>query len=126
MAQASVLFVDDDAELAEMLCALARRQGWQAITAATGQAADAALAAGLPQLVVLDMLLSDAHGADLCRRWRQQYPGLRILVLSATEPAWLGGGYDHAGADGWLTKPVPSRQLVASCQRLLEPAPGRG
>jgi len=107
-AQACVLFVDDEAELAAMLSALAQRQGWQASTAATGRAAGAALVARLAHLAVLDMLLPDAHGADLCRRWRQQYPGLRILVLSATKPAWLGGDYDHAGANDGLTKPVPS------------------
>jgi DNA-binding response OmpR family regulator len=123
MAQASVLFVDDDTELSAMLSALAQRQGWQARTAGSGRAADAALAAGPPQLVVLDMLLPDAHGADLCRRWRRQYPGLRILVLSASEPAWRGGGYDHAGADVWLTKPVPSRHLLTQCQRLLQGLP---
>ena len=124
MAQASVLFVDDDAELAAMLCALAQHQGWQPRAAATGHAADAALAAELPQLVVLDMLLPDAHGADLCRRWRLQYPGLHILVLSASEPPWLAGGYDHAGADGWLTKPVPRGELLAQCRRLLAPVQG--
>jgi DNA-binding response OmpR family regulator len=123
MAPASVLFVDDDAELAEMLCELARRQGWQASAAASGQAAAVVLAAGLPQLVVLDMLLPDVHGADLCRHWRRQYPGLRILVLTASEPAWRGGAYDHAGADGWLTKPVPRHLLVAQCEQLLAQTP---
>lgn len=123
MPQSTVLFVDDDVELTAMLTALAARQGWQASAAATGRAADAVLAAGPPRLVVLDMQLPDARGADLCQRWRRQYPGLRILVLSASEPPWRDGSHDHAGADAWLTKPVARGLLVAQCQRLLACAP---
>ena len=65
-----VLMVDDDVELSEMVAELLAREGWDVQAAATAAAGEAALAQGLPDAVLLDVMLPDANGLDVCRRWR--------------------------------------------------------
>ncbi len=114
-----VLIVDDDAELSDMLVRLLQGEGWSARAAYSAAQAEAILAAGQPQVVLLDVMLPDASGMDLCRRWRSAYPGLGILMLTAR-----GDPFDRVlglelGADDYLPKPFEKRELVARLRALL-------
>nr|WP_295077647.1 response regulator transcription factor [uncultured Roseateles sp.] len=119
MSQPSLLLVDDDAELSAMLLRLLQAEGWSVRAALNAAQAEQALADALPAVVLLDVMLPDASGMDLCRRWRAAYPGLGILMLTAR-----GDPFDRVlglelGADDYLAKPFEKRELVARLRALI-------
>ncbi|MDC8770071.1 response regulator transcription factor [Roseateles albus] len=119
MSQTQVLIVDDDAELASMLMLLLEAEGWAVQTALNAAEAERRLGMSLPAVVLLDVMLPDASGMDLCRRWRAAYPGLGILMLTAR-----GDPFDRVlglelGADDYLAKPFEKRELVARLRALI-------
>jgi two-component system phosphate regulon response regulator OmpR len=121
-----VLMVDDDAELSGMVCELLEREGWSVHAVLTGGDGERALSQGRPDAVLLDVMLPDANGFDLCRRWRAAHPGLGIVMLTARgDPMDRVLGLE-IGADDYLPKPFEPRELVARVRALLRrQAPGR-
>jgi len=114
-----VLIVDDDTELSALLVRLLSGEGWIVSTAATGAAADAALLRERPDVVLLDVMLPDISGMELCRRWRATQPALCILMLTARgDPIDRVLGLE-IGADDYLPKPFEKRELVARLRALL-------
>lgn len=119
MASSLVLLVDDDIELANMLVVLLAREGIEAQAAFTGEAGRLAMRSLAPDVVLLDMMLPDANGLDLCREWRSADRELGILVLSARgDPMDRVLGLEM-GADDYLAKPFEKRELVARVRALL-------
>ena len=121
-----ILIVDDDAELSGMVVELLQREGWATHAVLTGGDGERALAGRHPELVLLDVMLPDANGYDLCRRWRAQVPALGIVMLTARgDPMDRVLGLE-IGADDYLAKPFEARELVARVRALLRrAAPGR-
>ncbi len=122
-----VLMVDDDAELGGMVVELLAREGWAVHTVLTAGDGERVLAKGLPEAVLLDVMLPDANGFDVCRRWRAAHPSLGILMFTARgDPLDRVLGLE-IGADDYLPKPFEPRELVARIRALLRrQAPGRG
>ena len=119
MPQPTLLIVDDDAELSEMLVRLLATEGWMARCALSGAQAEQSMAVNLPDVILLDVMLPDASGMDLCRRWRSAHPELGILMLTAR-----GDPFDRVlglelGADDYLPKPFEKRELVARLRALI-------
>lgn len=121
-----ILLVDDDAELSALVGELLAREGWRTHAVLTGGDGDRALATLLPEVVLLDVMLPDANGYDLCRRWRAAHPALGIVMLTARgDPLDRVLGLE-IGADDYLAKPFEARELVARVRALLRrTAPGR-
>jgi DNA-binding response OmpR family regulator len=121
-----VLIVDDDAELSAMVAELFGREGWSVHTVLTGGDGERALATQRPDAVLLDVMLPDANGYELCRRWRAAQPGLGLLMFTARgDPMDRVLGLE-IGADDYLAKPFEPRELVARVRALLRrQAPGR-
>ena len=114
-----VLIVDDDAELSAMLVRLLQAEGWAAQTALTAAQAHQAIARQPPDVVLLDVMLPDANGLELCRRWRASHPAIGILMLTARgDPIDRVLGLE-LGADDYLPKPFEKRELVARLRALL-------
>jgi DNA-binding response OmpR family regulator len=115
----AVLIVDDDTELSALLVRLLQGEGWVVSTAASGAAGRAALARSRPDAVLLDVMLPDASGMDLCRSWHAAYPAMGILMLTARgDPIDRVLGLE-LGADDYLAKPFEKRELVARLRALL-------
>jgi DNA-binding response OmpR family regulator len=126
MSKPLVLVVDDDGELAAMVAELLAREGWAVHTVLTAGDGERALKQWQPDAVLLDVMLPDANGFDVCRRWRAAYPSLGILMLTARgDPMDRVLGLE-IGADDYLPKPFERRELVARIRALLRrQAPGR-
>ncbi len=113
-----VLMIDDDLELAGLVAELFRREGlgWQhQPSCADGLAA---MQANAPDVLLLDWMLPDGNGLDLCRQVRQQGPQLPILMLTAKgDPIDKVLGLE-LGADDYMTKPFDPRELIARVRAL--------
>ncbi|ARN20258.1 response regulator transcription factor [Piscinibacter gummiphilus] len=122
-----ILLVDDDAELSTMVAALFAREGWDVFPVLTGGDGERAVATQRPDAVLLDVMLPDANGYDLCRRWRAAHPSLGLIMFTARgDPLDRVLGLE-IGADDYLAKPFEPRELVARVRALLRrQAPGRG
>ncbi|MCA6216002.1 response regulator transcription factor [Ideonella sp. B7] len=117
--QPLILIVDDDAELGSMLVELLGREGWQTHQVLTGADGEQALANQQPEVVLLDVMLPDANGMELCRRWRASHPLLGLVMLTARgDPMDRVLGLE-IGADDYLAKPFEPRELVARVRALL-------
>ena len=112
-----LLVIDDDTAVTDLLSLLLRSQGFEVF--ATNNSTD-----GLnmireiePNLVVLDLMMPEMDGWEVCRSVRQ-FSQVPIIILSAlNDPSMIASVLD-AGADDYLTKPTPSRVLVAHINRL--------
>jgi len=117
-----ILIVDDEPDLVATVDYNLRREGYTTRTAASGRDALAAAAqAPLPDLIVLDLMLPDMPGTEVCRRLRSADAtrGLPILMLTAK-----GDEIDRVvgfevGADDYVTKPFSPRELVARIRAVL-------
>jgi two-component system phosphate regulon response regulator OmpR len=124
---ARVLVVDDDPALCELLSDYLGQSGYRVATAGDGVAMRRALGAGLPDAVILDLMLPGEDGLTLARELRSQ-SDIPILMLSAR-----GEEIDRVvglevGADDYLAKPFSPRELLARLRALLRrahPAAGR-
>lgn len=116
--QLSVLLVDDDVELASMVSEHLRKECMDVRFADCGRAAVAAMKSAVSDVVVLDVMLPDANGMDICRKLRDLHLEVPILMLSA-----LNNPMDRVlglevGADDYLGKPFEPRELVARIRAL--------
>jgi len=107
-----VLVVDDDQTVSDVVCRYLRHAGYQVGHAADGATALASVAATAPDLVVLDLMLPQIDGLEVCRQLRARPDSLPIIMLTA-----LGDEVDRLvglqmGADDYVTKPFSPRELV--------------
>ncbi|MEW5769582.1 MAG: response regulator [Pseudomonadota bacterium] len=123
MSEPNILMLDDDAELAAMVCRYLRENGMSAHAVHDGAALDRWLALRRPDLIVLDVMLPGEDGLSIARRLKAA-SDVPILMLSAR-----GGDVDRIvgleiGADDYLAKPFNPRELLARIRaRLRERAP---
>jgi two-component system, OmpR family, KDP operon response regulator KdpE len=113
-----VLVVDDEPQIVRGLKIILRNANYSVETAATKQEALALLAIRPPDAVVLDLVLPDGGGVEVCeevRRWSQ----LPIVVLSAVGDEREKVRALDAGADDYITKPFSSDELLARLRAVL-------
>lgn len=119
---AHILMIEDDVRLAGMVGAYLEGAGYRFAHAATGADGLQATARERPDLVILDLMLPDTDGLDVCRRLRAQ-PGplgqVPVLMLTAKgDPMDRVVGLE-LGADDYLPKPFEPRELLARIRAVL-------
>jgi len=125
-----ILVVDDEPDILELTRLSLVREGYDVETAATGDEALASLRRGRPDLVVLDLMLPDRPGTDVCRsiRTTPDLADIPVIMLTAR-----GDEVDRIvgfelGADDYVTKPFSTRELglrvKAILRRGIEPESG--
>ncbi len=121
VATASILIVEDEADIADLIKLHLEREGFSARIVRSGRAAVEAIERGQPDLVVLDLMLPDLDGLEVCRRlrYRPETRRLPIIIVSAKgEEADIVAGIE-LGADDYVTKPFSPRVLMARVRNLL-------
>jgi two-component system phosphate regulon response regulator PhoB len=117
----SVLVVEDESAIAELISINLRHSGFEVTIAASADQAQAAVDRVLPDLVLLDWMLPGQSGLQLAKRWRADVRTreLPIIMLTARmEEADKINGLD-AGADDYLTKPFSTKELLARIRAVL-------
>jgi DNA-binding response OmpR family regulator len=117
----SVLVVEDEASIASFVSLYLKNAGYDVRTAATGSEALTAVAAVQPSLIVLDLMLPDVDGIEICRRIRQT-SDVPILMLTARDEDVDKIIGLEVGADDYMTKPFNPRELVARVKSILRRA----
>jgi two-component system response regulator ResD len=117
-----VLVVDDDDTVASVVVTYLERAGHTVERVSDGQAALDAVAKSPPDLMVLDLMLPEVDGLEVCRRVRRTQADLPIIMLTA-----LGEAEDRiagleVGADDYVTKPFSPRELVLRIDSVLRRA----
>jgi two-component system, OmpR family, KDP operon response regulator KdpE len=121
MAGELLLVCDDDPHIRRTVGLLLRDAGYEVLaTASAGEALDVA-AVERPRLAIVDLMLPDHDGIELCRRLRE-WSEMPILVLSAIHDEQKKIEALHAGADDYVTKPFGPGELVARVQAALRRA----
>jgi two-component system phosphate regulon response regulator PhoB len=123
-----ILIVDDEPDIAATVAFNLEREGFTPITAHDGASAMAALQGDPPpDLVILDLMLPDMSGTEICRRIRQEPTTARLPVVMLTarsEDIDRVVGFE-VGADDYVVKPFSTRELVLRVRAILrrsEPA----
>ena len=118
MSKTKVLVVDDEESILDFITMALEHEGYQVVTATTGTQALERFQQERPQLVVLDWMLPDLDGLQVCQRLRQS-SNVPVLMLTA-KGEWEDRvkGLD-AGADDYLTKPFKYQELLARLRAIL-------
>jgi two-component system, OmpR family, response regulator len=113
-----ILIVDDDSEIRQLLSRYLSEQGFQVTTAESGLKMNQALAKRAHDLVVLDVMLEDVSGLDLCRTLRSKSTTPIILLTALKEDIDRIVGLE-LGADDYVSKPFNPRELLARIRAVL-------
>jgi DNA-binding response OmpR family regulator len=116
-----ILIVDDEPNIVMSLEFLMRREGFDVKVARDGEEALDSIAAEQPDLVLLDVMMPKINGFEVCERLRASpaLADMRIVMLSAKgREAEIKKGLS-LGADGYITKPFSTRDLVVQVKNLL-------
>ncbi len=117
----TVLVVDDEAMVAEVVERYLRREGFEVVSAADGQGALDAAQEHHPDLVILDLMLPQIDGLEVCRRLRARSQVPVIMLTAKGEELDRIIGLE-LGADDYLSKPFSARELVARVKAVLRRA----
>jgi len=121
---ARVLAVDDDPTILRLLQVNLEMEGHDVLTAENGQSALEVIRAERPQVVLLDVMMPEMDGFQVCEAVRAD-PDIAdtpiVFVSARAQQADLDRGY-ASGADGYITKPFDPLDLIETIERL---APGR-
>ncbi|MBN1409560.1 MAG: response regulator transcription factor [Spirochaetales bacterium] len=120
MAQGTVLIVDDDKQIRELITFNLSREGYRSLTAKSGEEAILLVEKHRPDLIVLDLMLPGIDGLTVCRKVKEnavtsQIPVLMLTAKSEDSDVVLGL---EMGADDYLTKPFSPRVLLARIKSL--------
>jgi two-component system alkaline phosphatase synthesis response regulator PhoP len=124
MEEATILVVDDEEDIIELVELNLAREGYRVLGCATGEKALEIAKSKLPTLIVLDLLLPGMDGLEVCRRLKSSPKTAHIPIVMLTakgEEADIVMGLE-LGADDYMTKPFSGKVLVARVRRLLRRA----
>jgi len=125
MSSGKILVVDDEASVRKLVESYLHREGYSVLEADNGADALKLARTEHPDLVILDLMIPEVDGLEVCRILRAETGVFIIMLTARTEETdkLLGLGL---GADDYLTKPFSPRELVARVKAILRRGPGEG
>ena len=115
----TILVVDDEEPVRRVLCTLLETEGFSVLEASSGRDCLRLTYAHRPDLVLLDIMLDDRDGREVCRQLRDISADLPIIMLTALSSEQEKVGRFNDGADDFLTKPFHKDELVARIRAIL-------
>jgi two-component system alkaline phosphatase synthesis response regulator PhoP len=113
-----ILIVDDERKLVQGLVAYFRQAGFDTLTAYDGRSALEAARRDSPDLIVLDLMLPEPDGLEVCRQLRRTSAVPIIMLTARVDEADMLVGLE-LGADDYITKPFSPREVVARARAVL-------
>lgn len=120
--QLTILVVDDEEKISEIVASYLEQAGYRAVVAHTGAEAFAALRRYTVSMVLLDLMLPDMTGEQICTQIRASSDMPIIMMTAKIDEESIIAGL-NLGADDYITKPFSPRQLVARVNAVLRRAP---
>lgn len=119
--RARILVVDDEAAIREYETSLLSELGHEVLAAADGAEALQVARTSLPHLVLLDIMMPELSGIEVCRQLRAdpRTRGVRIIVVSAVDAKRALEESIIAGADDFLAKPINALELMVRVRSIL-------
>jgi len=116
-----ILVVEDEPKIAQIVTAYLERDGYTVLQASNGQRALELARADLPDLIVLDLMLPQISGWDVCRELRRNPRTARVPIIMATARDEVSDRIVglEIGADDYLIKPYNPKELIARVHALL-------
>jgi two-component system OmpR family response regulator len=119
-----ILAIDDEKKIVDIVRAYLEREGYQVMVAYDGKSALELARHQLPDLIVLDLMLPEISGWDVCRILRQE-SDVPIIMLTARDETTDKIVGLELGADDYVTKPFDPKELVSRVKALLRRSEGR-
>lgn len=123
MAKGKILVVDDEAKIVDLVRLYLEKEDYQVVTAGDGRRALDIFPKENPDLLVLDLMLPEVDGLEVCRAIRR-YSGVPIIMLTARSEDMDKLMGLELGADDYITKPFSPRELVARVKAVLRRSRG--
>ncbi len=116
-----ILVADDDDGLRQLLRLILSREGFEVFEAANGEQALALAVAVDPAVILLDVMMPDLDGYDVCRRLKndQRTDGVPVVFVSAAEDVARRNDMQKLGAAACIQKPIGPRDLVARVRAVM-------
>lgn len=122
MAREKILVVDDESDILSLVQYNLEKEGFKVITASDGQEALRRIASELPQAIILDLMLPQIDGLEVCRQIKRNEAtsGIPVIMLTARgEEIDRVVGFE-LGADDYITKPFSPRELILRLKAILK------
>lgn len=107
-----IVFIEDDLRLADMVSTFLKSEGYDVVHVSEGKSAAPTIVSESPNLVLLDLMLPDVDGIEICRQVRPDYAG-PIIMLTAKNDELTEISALNIGADDYITKPIRPHILKA-------------
>ena len=120
-AKPRILVVEDEAKISQIVAAYLRRDGYHVVQASDGREALELTRAETPDLIVLDLMLPEVSGWDVCRELRRNPRTTRVPIIMATAREDVSDRIVglELGADDYIVKPYDAKELVARVHAVL-------
>ena len=122
-----ILAVDDDERILKLMEQILQARKYRVITAVTGREALAKVREHMPDLVVLDGMLPEVHGFEICRQLKtsERFRHIPVILVSAVHTGWRFAAdvKEKYGADDYLEKPFETAEFLRRVETLLNRAP---
>ena len=119
---AKILVVDDEEEIVFLIKRRLIKSGYEVIVANNGTDALSAAKGEKPQLIILDVMMPEPNGLEVCRRLKSdpQYQSIKIILLTAKDQPKDKELGEAVGSDLYVTKPFEPDDLIGKVKALLE------
>lgn len=117
-----ILVIDDDKDIAEVLGLILETEGYNPLVKYTGRDALDAVRIFAPNLVMLDVILDDLDGREICKALKSdpELKGIPVIIVSATKNHYQE--IDDSQPDGFISKPFNVEEIVSTVNNCLKAA----
>ncbi|MCE5311885.1 MAG: response regulator transcription factor [Nitrospiraceae bacterium] len=115
----NILVIDDDPDILKVLKANLELNNYRVATASNWAEGSSMIAGSVPDLIILDLMLPDKDGIDICKSIKADHPGLPIIMLTAKDKISDKVTGLESGADDYMVKPFETAELVARIKACL-------